>query len=341
MRVGIVGLGAAGQRYARLLRERGLRTGECFDLGTCRRRKRNQLIAADMKSAIQQDPALHFGIREYHSIESLAAAVDCVVIASPPSLHVADAIPFVAKGIPCLIEKPLFTSMQEAESLRSAAASGGGPVMAAYLNRRHPVDVALSYFVAHLPAGSTPVLIESWYQEDTRFTHPYEDYRSSHTLRRDQGGGALLCLSHELELWTRHFPGLSVVHASLERRGDLEDGRDVEDYAQLFLTDCGANYPVEIRVTVDLVTSPPRRGGRLNAGVSKFDWNFMSPEVSTTLRGSAESQLLGAVDRDQLFEHLLSDLIGATRLGGDRSEVHPEIQQSTHIQRIIDDARSR
>jgi predicted dehydrogenase len=49
--------------------------------------------------------------------ESITGSVDAVVIAAPTSLHAKLALPLLQAGIPCLIEKPLAASLQEAEAL--------------------------------------------------------------------------------------------------------------------------------------------------------------------------------------------------------------------------------
>lgn len=50
-------------------------------------------------------------------LSAVPADIDAAIIASPTSTHAAVALPLLARGIPCLIEKPLAATLEEARAL--------------------------------------------------------------------------------------------------------------------------------------------------------------------------------------------------------------------------------
>jgi predicted dehydrogenase len=83
--------------------------------------------------------AAHFGVREFETPDALAQAVDAVVICSENKKH-ADWIELAAAhSKPALCEKPLCTTLEEANRIRNA----GGKVMTAFPCRYSPAFLNL------------------------------------------------------------------------------------------------------------------------------------------------------------------------------------------------------
>lgn len=70
------------------------------------------------------------------------AALDGVLIATPGSTHAEVAEPFIARGLPTYIEKPLTTSVKDAERLQRAAAASGAPVFVGHVHLYNPAYAA-------------------------------------------------------------------------------------------------------------------------------------------------------------------------------------------------------
>jgi predicted dehydrogenase len=66
-------------------------------------------------------------------LSAVPADIDAAIIASPTSTHAAVALPLLARGIPCLIEKPLAATLEEARSLAEY-----GHVMVGHVERFNP-----------------------------------------------------------------------------------------------------------------------------------------------------------------------------------------------------------
>lgn len=60
--------------------------------------------------------------------------IDAVLIATPGSTHASTALPFIEKGLPVFIEKPLTTTLADAESLQAAAEKSGSLVFVGHIH---------------------------------------------------------------------------------------------------------------------------------------------------------------------------------------------------------------
>jgi predicted dehydrogenase len=107
-----VGTGALGRHHARLLAELpGVELVGVHD-------RRPEVAAA---------VAAEFGCRAWASPDALADAVAAMVVAVPTVDHAAVACPLLARGLDVLVEKPLASTLAEADRLLAAA---GGRVLA-------------------------------------------------------------------------------------------------------------------------------------------------------------------------------------------------------------------
>ena len=61
--------------------------------------------------------------------EELPAGADAVVVATPPSRHAVDVVRALEAGAVALVEKPLATTLAEADAIVEAVARTGRPVV--------------------------------------------------------------------------------------------------------------------------------------------------------------------------------------------------------------------
>lgn len=81
-------------------------------------------------------------------------ALDAVSICSPPSAHLANAVPFLEAGIPVLCEKPLERTAAGALALFRAAEQSGTLFMTAYCHRFHPAILELKSLIERGTLGA-------------------------------------------------------------------------------------------------------------------------------------------------------------------------------------------
>jgi predicted dehydrogenase len=138
LRAGVVGVGHLGRHHARIL--------SALDGVT--------LAGVVDKVPERAQAAAAAGTAALTDYRELLDAVDAVVIAVPTELHHEIAMPFIARGIATLVEKPLARTLDEADALVAAAAQAGGPLAVGHTERYNPAVQAV------LPLVTTPRFIE-------------------------------------------------------------------------------------------------------------------------------------------------------------------------------------
>jgi predicted dehydrogenase len=133
MRIGIVGAGTMGGRYA--LR---IAAGEFGSDATI-------AGVADLDGQRAGQVALHAGgVPSFTSIDALIAAErpDALYIATPDGAHRVPAVAAAEAGIPFLVEKPLATTIADADAIAEAVARAGVVAEVNFSNRWNPPFVA-------------------------------------------------------------------------------------------------------------------------------------------------------------------------------------------------------
>jgi predicted dehydrogenase len=89
-----------------------------------------------------------FGCERFRSLEELGAACDAVSVVVPTDRHATVAVPLLKAGCHLLIEKPLCTSLVEAERILTAARASGCVVQVGHVEHYNPVMSFLEKAVA-------------------------------------------------------------------------------------------------------------------------------------------------------------------------------------------------
>jgi predicted dehydrogenase len=123
LRVGVVGVGHLGRHHARILASLpGVTLVGVADT----RLEQAQAVACPLGSAAYDDPF------------ALIDKVDAVSIAVPTKFHRNVAAPYLERGIATLIEKPLATSLREAEELVLLAKRNNAVLQVGHIERFNP-----------------------------------------------------------------------------------------------------------------------------------------------------------------------------------------------------------
>lgn len=123
-----IGYGAFGAAHARAWRAAGIDDLVVADPDPCARDR-----------ALSDDALLRV-VEDYREALPACRAVD---ILTPTPTHCAIAIEALRTGKPAFVEKPVVTSLVEAQSLRREALRSGVPLMAGYYFRHHPKSAEL------------------------------------------------------------------------------------------------------------------------------------------------------------------------------------------------------
>jgi predicted dehydrogenase len=123
LRAGVIGVGALGQHHARVYAT---------------------LPEVELMGVVDRQPeraaaiAAQHATRVFESAEALASAVDLVSVAVPTADHHAVARPLLAAGKSVLVEKPMTTTLPEADDLIAAAAESGAVLQVGHVERFNP-----------------------------------------------------------------------------------------------------------------------------------------------------------------------------------------------------------
>ena len=243
MRAIVIGTGSIATRHLRNLRQLlpEARLGVVA-------RPEGKGVSAEIRSLVSE---------QYTDLAAaLGAPVDLAVIATPAPFHVAQAMTLVGQGIPTLIEKPLAATVAECDQLLALCRRNDVPLLVGYCLRYHPLVTVLH---ERLAAGAIGRLYSmradvGQYLPNWR---PGTDYRRGVTAQRALGGGALLELSHEIDL-VRSLLGMPhSVTAVAARISELEI--DVEDIAEIILWHRVAGQEALASIHLDLFRRVPRR----------------------------------------------------------------------------------
>jgi predicted dehydrogenase len=139
LRVAVIGVGHLGRHHARILS--GLPGARLVGV-------------VDINEARAAEVAAGSGTTAFTDFRALFDEVDAVTVAVPTESHLEVACPFLERGIPALVEKPIARSEREAEALLETAAAGGAFVAAGHTERYNPAVQAA------LPFVTTPRFVE-------------------------------------------------------------------------------------------------------------------------------------------------------------------------------------
>jgi predicted dehydrogenase len=126
LRVAVIGVGHLGRHHARLLAAM-----EGVEL----------VGVVDTKPGRADEVASSVGAAAFMDVRDVLDRVDAVCVAVPTASHAAVAAPFLERRVPVLIEKPLASTVAEADELIAAAARHGALLAAGHTERFNPAVV--------------------------------------------------------------------------------------------------------------------------------------------------------------------------------------------------------
>src|SRR5512133_3250159 len=133
-RLGVIGVGHLGRHHARIL-------SALDDV---------QLVAvADIKGDRAQQIGGPLGAKATRDYRDLIGQVDAVTIAVPTESHLEVAMPFLERGTPVLVEKPLARTLAEADRMIAAACASRTTLAVGHTERHNPAVRVASTVLAN------------------------------------------------------------------------------------------------------------------------------------------------------------------------------------------------
>jgi predicted dehydrogenase len=236
--------------------------------------------------------------------ELIKAQVKLVIVASPAPFHAKHAIPLIEAGIPTLIEKPVTTTIEDADAIEQAIKLHATPVAIGYCLRYLPSAKKLKLLLdtgklgtlynAHIEIGQ--------YLPDWR---PHKNYRDCVSANKGLGGGALFELSHELDYAKWLLGPLSLQHAILRTSEEL--GLEVEDIVDIFaLTDSNAVASIHL----DFLQRKAYRQCSFVGSKGRIDWDLIQNQlILTTATQRTVLYSEPEWDKNQMYLAMITDFV--------------------------------
>jgi predicted dehydrogenase len=201
--------------------------------------------------------------------------VDGVILATPNQLHVQGALMCVARRCPVLVEKPLATSVAQAQKLVEACQRAGVPILTGH-HRRHGARVQKARSI--IERGLLGQIVSA---QCTCWFHKPRDYFDVAWRAGPGGGPVLINLIHDINTMQYLMGPVARVQAMASNR---TRGLPVEDTAAILL---GFASGALASITVsDTITAP--WSWEMTAGENPA---FPETGVSSTLIGGTQASL--------------------------------------------------
>ena len=213
----ICGLGSIGKKYLRLISEKW----PLIKIG---------ILTSQNKISLKDSYKISFISNNLN--ESLKWRPNAVFICNPASFHIEYALFFLKMNIPVLIEKPLGTGREKIKDLKILEKLSKNCVaLVGYVLRHEEEFKYLNNFLKNNQFGNIiygSFKSSSWLPEWRKNCI----YTQSVSVNKNLGGGALLELSHEIDLAQSFLGEINLIEAKLENSGKLDI--EVEDKVYLF-----------------------------------------------------------------------------------------------------------
>ena len=277
----ICGLGSIGRRYLRILNKNWpdlkiavLRSGFGH---SCDEIKLIDYQTSNLRDSIEWGP-------------------DAAIISSPAFLHVEQAITLGNSKVPCLIEKPLGTGYEDYDKLvKLIQISESLPIHVGYILRHDPCAI---FVKKKLKKNLLGRIVEadfhcgSWLPK----WRPDIDYLKSVSASKELGGGALLELSHDIDIANWLLGPIKLNYANLKSSGLLPI--DVEDRAILVAENSNGT---QISIRINFCSEPSTRKVIIRGEKGEISWDIDLGKLEIKNDQNVIYKYKNKIDRDSLF----------------------------------------
>lgn len=225
-----IGLGGAGQRHLRILKQLLPPT---VKFSAFRRTAKTPLLRSDFSVDENNSISDTFGVKIFNDIESaFEDSPSLTVISTPTSCHREPLLLALKAGSAVIVEKPWAEDLTDFKEFCKGMLEKKLPFLISFQRRYHPLIAKAKQFIIAGKIGK-PIVATFTVFSDVTTWHGYEDWRTLYAVRKDLGGGVLLTEIHEIDLSYWFFGLPNAVHCSGGNRGP--EKLDVEDTVQLTL----------------------------------------------------------------------------------------------------------
>lgn len=258
MKALVVGGGSIGRRHLRNLQTLGV----------------EQLALAEVLPDLREQVGQELGVQKFGTLEDgLLWGPQFVIVATPPHLHIQQALLVTDADVDLFIEKPMAHRAEGIELLVERLRRSGCVSMVGCNMRFHPGPVRVKQFLdesrlgkirfARLHVGS---YLPEW--------RPGADYRKNYAAKAETGGGCMLDCIHEIDLARWYLGEPEEVMAYAARLSNLEI--ETEDYAFLLVRHASGAMA---EIHLDYLQRTYERGCQIVGESGSVFWDFRDAQV--------------------------------------------------------------
>lgn len=145
---------------------------------------------------------------------------DGVIVATQTDVHLEAALPAISAGLPVLIEKPVAATLEQAESIGTAAAKAGCRVLVGHHRRYHPQAAVAREMVRTGKLGDVLLVSGVW------GVRKHDGYYGQAFRRTREAGPIMINIVHDIDMLRYVVGEIDLVSALLSHgcgRGPKED----------------------------------------------------------------------------------------------------------------------
>lgn len=254
-----IGLGGAGQRHLRILREILPKN----DFIGFRRKFKTPLLNPDFSVNKETDISSRYSIKIYDDIEKIKKYKPKLAIISTPTSTLTEYSIFAKSlGSNVFVEKPAITNLHEYSKIEDSFLNSEFIFQTGFQRTFHPLFIKLIRIIKNLEYGrllTVKIKVSSFVPE----WHKYENYKNLYACRKDLGGGVLLTECHEIDMICKLLGKPSNIKSKFLYNKNLEI--DVEDNVEIY-AEFGS---IKVDFDISFFRKPSAR-------IFKFNFDFAS-----------------------------------------------------------------
>jgi predicted dehydrogenase len=303
MNILLIGLGSAGQRHLRILKEIFDDANKIF---VYRGQHKRGLISINLQNEnMDINPIEFYGAQELlHTDEFQKQGWDLTIIATPPNSHLEYLNRTISISKRILIEKPISTDLDSAIRIREAAKITRKPVLIGYQLIFHELIQKLIQIIPKLGDIQSCNLV---FIESLLAMNPFRSM-DDHHLAKPDGGGVFLGLSHDLDLVISLFEATGYKKAAFSNILNSPTGAIIAcELSATLISDKGA-LPIKSQFSISEKNTS--RTLTINGSQARLKLDLVSQIlVVDDYHGNNIFQENLVIDKDSLFraqiEHLM------------------------------------
>ncbi|CAN5735342.1 Gfo/Idh/MocA family oxidoreductase [soil metagenome] len=251
------------------------------------------------------------------------------IICTPSAQHLLQVEDCIKAGMHILVEKPLSHQLFDKDALITELENRKLFLQVGYMLRYHPLLQQVKSVIKEKTFGNV-INIQTYWGEYLPDWHPWEDYRLSYAASKENGGGAALTLSHDLDLVNWLMDVLPNEHKVMHNYAStLETDTDSAFDALL-------SYPnkATAHVHVNFCQKVQQRRYKIILDEAVIDIDYYNASMKIATKENINETHIDNFDRNEMFIDELKDFFATIESGNYKEASKQQVEHSYSIIKI-------